>query len=88
LGLLSIPMLSFAAEPVRIDFSGEPGAYGVAQWRKDWPGCQFASREAAELRYTVRFDEAFDFSCRVCAGGQRPSRVVTRSRAERGFRCG
>jgi len=68
LGLLSIPMLSFAAEPVRIDFSGEPGAYGVAQWRKDWPGCQFASREAAGLRYTVRFDEAFDFN----KGGKLP----------------
>lgn len=100
--LLSLP--AAAQEPVlRLALSGEPGAYGLDHWRRDWPGCAFEGgireghvqrtddaagswlrvnfapggigpekggagwrmplgrREAAELRYTVRFSEGFEF---------------------------
>ena len=33
--------LATAAEPLRVQFSGGPGAYTVERWKQDWPGCQF-----------------------------------------------
>jgi len=108
---LSMPlMMSEAAEPLRVDLSGGPGPYAVAQWKKDWPGCLFEDgvkegrferveregrrwlrasypkgaarpdeggggwrmpferRDDAELRYTLRFNEGFDFN----KGGKLP----------------
>jgi hypothetical protein len=108
--LLSMVGTLGAVEPVSVILSGNPGPYGVAQWKKDWPGCEFedgvkegrfglvdrdgrrwlrasyakgavgpdqggggwrmpfGEREEAELRYTVRFEEGFDFN----KGGKMP----------------
>ena len=30
-----------AEGPRRIEFTGQPGLYSVAQWKADWPGCSF-----------------------------------------------
>jgi hypothetical protein len=39
--LLSMVGTLGAVEPVSVILSGNPGPYGVAQWKKDWPGCEF-----------------------------------------------
>jgi hypothetical protein len=39
--LLSMVGTLGAVEPVSVILSGNPGPYGVAQWKKDWPGCEY-----------------------------------------------
>jgi hypothetical protein len=38
---LCLGLLSAAELPLHIAFSGRTGPYTVAQWRQDWPGCEF-----------------------------------------------
>ena len=39
--LFAIPSALYAAEPIAVSLSGQPGPYNVAQWKHDWPGCAF-----------------------------------------------
>lgn len=41
LNSLLLASLSAAELPLTVTFSGAPGVYTKAQWKQDWPGCEF-----------------------------------------------
>jgi hypothetical protein len=57
LSLLLLVALSHAQEPARLHLTGPQGIYSKAQWKKDWPGCEFEGGVTNGRVELVKHDE-------------------------------